>query len=111
MFHNIILNTENLLNPKRLKSNPQSQNAVHLKVSAPLMGQNQFNSNSGTGAGIGIEKSETKWIERFWIELDKKELSIWYCCDGAKDILQTLESTVPGRVGSVTNSASRGVQK
>ena len=60
MFNNIILNTENVLNPKRLQSNPQSQNAVHLKLSAPLTGRNQFNSNSGTVAGIGIEKSETK---------------------------------------------------
>ena len=47
---------------------------------------------------IGTERF---WIERFWIELElkvfllelnKKELSIWNCCDAAKDILQTVGS-------------------
>ena len=35
------------------------------------------------------------WSGRFLIELqlNKKELSIWYFCDAAKDILQTIGST------------------
>ena len=42
--------------------------------------------------GIELELKKLSWIGTFQIELElnKKELSIWYLCGAAKDILETV---------------------